>query len=435
MTLDRGDLQGNILRGYGFRHAGYLFAHMEQADAGRRLLRRLVGPITTEESWDEHPPSTLNVALTACGLKALELDLAAFTRFPAEFRIGMAARAEQLGDVGGSAPEFWDRGLGTGQAHILITVYAPTKTARDERMAFWKRQVDGDGLGLVHEQLADAPRHSREHFGFADGFSQPAVEGTKRDPRGEGVMRRFVGWRRVRLGEFVLGHRDEDGVVVGRELPLLRNGTFMVWRKLEQDVALFRRWIRELARGDPEEEDWLRAKIVGRWPNGDSLVRSPDGHDPGSGRNQFRYGRDLDGRRCPVGAHVRRAYPRDGLGWRTERTKRSRLIRRGMPYGRPLDEGATDPGDEKRGLIFVCLNASIARQFELVQSQWLGDGDAFGLGSARDVLVAQPHPAGRMTVEGSPPRFLSPPGPFVWTRGGEYLFVPGMKALRALATT
>jgi hypothetical protein len=106
-----------------------------------------------------------------------------------------------------------------------------------------------------------------------------------------------------------------------------------------------------------------------------------------------------------------------------------------MPYGRPLDEGATDPGDEKRGLIFVCLNASIARQFELVQGQWLGDGDAFGLGSERDVLVAQPHPAGRMTVQGSPPRFLSPPGPFVWTRGGEYLFVPGMEALRALART
>ena len=223
-------------------------------------------------------------------------------------------------------------------------------------------------------------------------------------------MRRFIGWRQVRLGEFVLGHRDEDGVVAGRELPLLRNGTFMVWRKLEQDVALFRRWIRELARGDPEEEDWLRAKIVGRWPNGDSLVRSPDGHDPGSGRNRFRYGRDLDGRRCPVGAHVRRAYPRDALGWRTERTKRSRLIRRGMPYGRPLHEGATDADDEERGLIFVCLNASIARQFELVQGQWLGDGDAFGLGNARDVLVAQPHPAGRMIVQGSPPRFLSPRG-------------------------
>jgi Dyp-type peroxidase family len=435
MTIDRGDLQGNILRGYRFRHAGYLFAHIEQADAGRRLLRRLVDSVTTEEKWDEHPPWTLNVALTACGLEALELDQAALTRFPAEFRIGMAARAEELGDVGPSAPEYWDGGLGTGQAHVLITVYAPTEAARDERMAFWKRQVDAGGLGLVHEQLADALRHSREHFGFADGFSQPAVEGTKRDPRGEGVMRRFIGWRRVRLGEFVLGHRDEDGVVAGRDLPLLRNGTFMVWRKLEQDVALFRRWIRELARGDPEEEDWLKAKIVGRWPNGDSLVRSPDGQDPGPGRNQFRYGRDLDGLRCPVGAHVRRAYPRDALGWRTERTKRSRLIRRGMPYGRPLDEGATDPDDEKRGLIFVCLNASIARQFELVQGQWLGDGDAFGLGSSRDVLVAKPHPTGTMTVQGSPPRFLSPPGQFVWTRGGEYLFVPGMDALRALAAT
>jgi hypothetical protein len=83
----------------------------------------------------------------------------------------------------------------------------------------------------------------------------------------------------------------------------------------------------------------------------------------------------------------------------------------------------------------VCLNASIARQFELVQGRWLGDGDAFGLGGARDVLVAQPHPGDTMTVQGSPPRFLSPPGQFVWTRGGEYLFVPGMDALRALAAS
>jgi Dyp-type peroxidase family len=435
MTLDRSDLQGNILRGYRLPHAGYLFVQVERADAGRRLLARLVDSVTTDEKWDGDPPWTLNVALTACGLKALELDLAALARFPAEFRIGMAARAHELGDVGRSAPELWDCGLGTGQAHVLITLHAPTEPARDERVAFWKGQVDGGGLRLVHEQLANTLPHSREHFGFADGFSQPAVEGTNRDPRGEGVLRRFSRWRQVRLGEFVLGHRDEDGVVAGRDLPLLRNGTFMVWRKLEQDVALFRRWIRELARGDAEEEDWLKAKIVGRWPNGDSLVRSPDGHDPGPGRNQFRYGRDLRGLRCPVGAHVRRAYPRDALGWRTERTKRSRLLRRGMPYGPPLDEGATDHGNEERGLIFVCLNASIARQFELVQGQWLGDGDAFGLGSARDLLVAPPHPAGRMILQGSPPRFLSPPGQFVWTRGGEYLFVPGMDALRALAAT
>ena len=246
-------------------------------------------------------------------------------------------------------------------------------------------------------------------------------------------MRRFWRWRELRLGEFVLGHRDEDGVVPARGVPLLYNGTFMVWRKLHQDVALFRRWVRDEAGGDPDEEDWVRAKIVGRWPNGDSLVRTPDGHTPRGKRNRFRYSRDKEGLRCPVGAHVRRANPRDGLGWRTERTRRSRLLRRGMPYGAELPEGALEDDRQKRGLIFVCLNASIARQFELVQSHWLNDGDAFGLGSDRDFLLGRADPAGKMTVPGDPPRFFSPQQQFVRMRGGEYLFVPGMTALEALA--
>lgn len=436
MTLDRGDLQGNLLSGYRFHHAGYLFVGVRQPDAGRRLLGRLVDAVTTEEKWAARPPWTLNVALTASGLRAVELDQAAFDRFPEEFRAGMAARARELGDVGRSAPRQWDAGLGTGHAHVLITLYASTSKERDELMASWEAQVVGDdGLRCVREQRADKLPSAREHFGFADGFSQPAIEGTTRDPRGEGVMRRLWGWRQVRLGEFVLGHRDEDGVVAGRDLPLLRNGTFMVWRKLEQDVALFRAWIREAAHGDPKEEEWLKAKIVGRWPNGDSLVRSPDGHDPGSGRNQFGYGRDLRGLRCPLGAHVRRAYPRDALGWRTERTKRHRLLRRGMAYGPELDDRSMEPDGRERGLIFVCLNASIARQFELVQGHWLGDGDAFGLGGERDFLVATPDRASKMTLQGTPPRYLAPPQQFVSTRGGEYLFVPGMTALRALAAS
>jgi hypothetical protein len=79
------------------------------------------------------------------------------------------------------------------------------------------------------------------------------------------------------------------------------------------------------------------------------------------------------------------------------------------------------------------VNASIARQFELVQGQWLNDGDAFGLGGERDFLVAAPDPASKMTLQGTPPRYLAPPQQFVWNRGGEYLFVPGLAALRALA--
>ena len=76
---------------------------------------------------------------------------------------------------------------------------------------------------------------------------------------------------------------------------------------------------------------------------------------------------------------MRRTNPRDALGWEGRLTARHRILRRGMPYGPPLPDGADDDGEE-RGLLFVCLQASIARQFEIVQTQWCNDGNAFGLG-------------------------------------------------------
>jgi hypothetical protein len=146
--------------------------------------------------------------------------------------------------------------------------------------------------------------------------------------------------------------------------------------------------------------------------------------------NEFDYGNDPDGVRCPLGAHVRRANPRVGLKWGTTRTKRHRIIRRGMPY----HDGETSG---TRGLIFVCFNADIARQFELIQGQWLMDGDAFGLGSDQDFLLGHDDPAGKTTIQGDrqrPARFLRRPDEqFVTTRGGYYLFVPGLSALESIA--
>ena len=136
------------------------------------------------------------------------------------------------------------------------------------------------------------------------------------------------------------------------------------------------------------------------------------------------------GLRCPLGAHVRRANPRDALGFYTERTRRNRIIRRGMPY---VDKDGT------KGLIFVCFNASIARQFEQIQGHWLMSGDTFGLGGERDFLIAGLDPgqaSERMTIQGNrarPPRFIMRDQQFVTVRGGHCLFVPGIAALRRIA--
>ena len=187
-------------------------------------------------------------------------------------------------------------------------------------------------------------------------------------------------------------------MVAGADAALLRNGTFMVWRKLEQDVPLFRRWLRHLAGEDPGEQERVAAKVVGRWREGGSLIRSPDASTAAGRGAGFSYARDRDGLRCPLGAHVRRANPRDSMGWRTERTKRHRIVRRGMPYGPRLPADTREGDGQERGLIFVCLNASITRQFELVQAHWLLDGDVFGLGREQDLLLAPADPRGKMTV-------------------------------------
>jgi Dyp-type peroxidase family len=210
----------------------------------------------------------------------------------------------------------------------------------------------------------------------------------------------------------------------------------MVWRKLHQDVAGFRAQLHEQAERLQLEEELVAAKLVGRWRDGSPLALRPDAPDPALGNdkqraNDFRYGDDPLGRSCPRGAHVRRTNPRDALGWEGRLTARHRILRRGMPYGPALAEGAADDG-VARGLLFVCLQASIARQFEIVQTQWCNDGNAFGLGREADPITG---PAGgevRHIIEGDPPRVASGLRSYVECRGGEYLVVPAISALRAL---
>jgi Dyp-type peroxidase family len=293
----------------------------------------------------------------------------------------------------------------------------------------------------VHEQEAALLEGEREHFGFRDGFAQPDIRDPVAGPnprRGGGTARRLGRWRQIEPGEFVLGYHDEDGGFPDEpEEPLGRNGSYMVVRKLHQDVALFARALREATRGDADRERALAAKVVGRWPDGTPLARSPDRPMPDIFKrpdqiNDFRYHHDPRGLDCPLGAHIRRANPRDAFGWQGRLTKRQRIIRRGMPYGPRLADTRHDDGRE-RGLMFICYQASISRQFEVVQSLWCNDGEPFGLGVDRDFLLGADPPEGKMTVPGHPPVFLHPLRSFVTTRGGDYFFVPGLRALRALA--
>jgi Dyp-type peroxidase family len=441
--LDLEDIQGNIVRGYGFPHARYTSIRITDQRAAQRFLAAIEEPVTTAEEWVAGKPEWCqNVAISFEGLARLGVPQRLLWTFPADFADGMRARAVQLGDVGPSAPEHWDPGLGDGSCHLLVSIHGRS-AARCEQEAAWvheRVELSRGGLEIVHEQPAAMLEGDREHFGFSDGMAQPSIEGSGApDHPGNGVPLDDGTWRPLKAGEFLLGYEDEDGVLPDAPPhPLGHNGTYMVIRKLHQDVALWRRILAEAGEHFPGGPDLLAAKIVGRWPDGTPLVLSPDRPDPSIADdpdrvNDFRYADDPDGLRCPLGAHVRRTYPRDALGWGGVMSVRHRMVRRGLPYGPPLPPGADDDGVD-RGLVFVSFQASIARQFEVVQEQWCNDGNAFRLGGDRDFLLGDPAGTGKMTIQGSPPHFLSPQPSFVTTRGGEYMLAPGMEALRALAT-
>ncbi len=448
MTRDASDTQGNILRGYThLPHVGYMFFRIADPDAVRTLLARTLTHVSTDVDWGDKSRVHVrfNVAFTYQGLAKLgrqaHFDAPAYV----DFRQGMAARARgQLRDIGANDPDRWEPPLRDG-ADVLFIVYWHDSNTGQAAAAQLCDQLQSRGLEESYVQRADMLAGQREQFGFADGFSQPilpAGDGTQDpDATGEGVLEpwslwrlRFrQRWRPVRLGEFLLGHCDEDDVAPGYDDPWLRNGTFMIWRKLEQHVDRFEHYLERAGGDDGQQRAWLGAKIVGRWRDGTSLIEAPYRSPRGAGgksNNTFRYMRDPAGVQCPIGAHVRRANPRDALGWWTHRTRRHRIIRRGVPY--------EDPGRGK-GLIFVCFNASISRQFELIQGHWLMDGDAFGLGSDRDLLLGHDDPDGKLTIQGDrrrPVKFLpAPEQPLITTRGGYYLFVPGIAALREIASS
>ena len=441
--VDLHDVQGNVLRAYDDDHAAYLFVEVGDPEAGRRLLRELSEVVTSATPWVVPPTVTVNVALSHAGLRRLGMAEGRLATFPVEFREGMAhpQRAAYLGDKGPAAPDRWEPGLRDDTTHLVIMLTAWRAERLDERTDDLAERIDlDDGLRLAHRLRAERFEDRREHFGFVDGVAQPRIEHV--EPPGtpaNGTPCR-TRWRPLPVGEFVLGHPDAEGV--RPEVPAggwARNGSYVVLRKLHQDVAAFRALVEEAGGDQPGGPELLAARLVGRWPDGTPLAVSPNHPDPAVAEdparvNHFRFSDDPDGLRCPVGAHIRRANPRDGVGVGGALTTRHRLVRRGLPYGPRLAPGAPDDGVD-RGLVFVAFAADLGRQFEFVLRRWLNDGDVLGLRGEPDPLLGIPE-EGRpllFKVPGAPPHLVEIDRPLVVARGGAYLFQPGRRALAALA--
>jgi Dyp-type peroxidase family len=402
----------------------------------------------------------LNIAFTWSGLKALGLAEEYLDGMPLAFRQGMAERAAILDDVGDWAPNRWEGALGRKDIHVLVAASCDAGDVAEYWEQIRKAAQGGAqpescadfiGCALIHQELGErieknpevreseakeqllakrfvlpegagqpeiegagptqAPpasasaaggseaneRFFYEPFGFRDGVGQPEIEGA--DPAQAPTA------RAIAAGEFILGYPDVDGNdqiaedFVGAPFrALCDNGTYMVFRKIEQHVTAFEE---ALGKGD------LATRAIGRRRDGVSLVvdKPPSLGDI----DAFDYRDDPDGLKCPFASHARRVNPRN------DESRRHRIIRRGIPY----------KDGNKQGMLFVCFNARIETQFEFLQSEWCRKGDFLGyFTEARDPAV------------GGGGSFVDPRTPlpyslnsFVTVKGGDYFFLPGMAAL------
>jgi Dyp-type peroxidase family len=485
----KADIQGLITSGYAHLPcAAYLFLSFRLAAPSRRWLNDLLPTITTAASWRTHPdtdkqkpPRTANIALTFSGLQSIGLSHDALCTFPPEFREGMASpdRSRILGDTEKSASQYWEFGNDiTPALHAMLVLHAASKEELEKWRGMHRSIIRQSGDGVVElDQIAQEgkrPAHGKEPFGFRDGIAQPQLAGIK----GEGVS----------TGEFVLGYRNEYNIIppnpvvkaeedAQRILPPFRNhhhahtayrdlglnGSYLVYRKLHQDVAGFWRFmqaeaVRSNGKADPKFMIWLAAKMVGRWPGGAPLTLSPEHDNLNLGKSDaFLYAEhDPTGRACPFGSHIRRTNPRDMIRPAPPReslhmSARHRILRRGTPYGpdlfdltlldNPDDEeraktilNVRDDG-EPRGLHFLCVNASIKSQFEFIQQAWANNPRFHGLTKNRDPLIGENGKADSsmlVPLQTGAIRTADLPR-FVTVKGGAYFFLPGLHALRFLA--
>lgn len=501
------DVQGIIAYGYGaLTCSSFVLLSVEDAEAARAWLGDLVPSLRTAKplAEDEPRPSTAtNVALSYAGLCRLGLLQEAGQGFSRPFREGITEpyRARVLGDRLDSAPEGWDWSDSGGRAKgadLLLLLYAeePEGLAalREEHLG----DLAGAGLCIVSEISGQAfgGKRMREHFGFADGISNPVLPHRRKD--GDADTHADL----IEPGEVLLGYCNHYGfrpfsphlseqesrpractLVPGTgRLDIGRNGSYLVLRQIEQDPFGFWDYVQRQAQrldgeGRPIEAKTLAAKMVGRWPDGAPLATHPEldpGPDLSPGQlNDFDFAEDEEGLRCPFGAHVRRLNPRGAhLGDTPDEARHiaggHRIVRRGRTYGEPLAESwsldalraaeeaeaADRPADGStgRGVMFMCFNADIRRQFEFLQQSWLMNPKFPGLYEDPDPLLGGRDPARakalglsgevRGLARGLRPGFQVP-GPglghrmpdlpaFTRVRGGGYFFMPGIRALKTL---
>ena len=477
--LDTDDIQGLVVRAYGrLPAARYLLLRVVDARAARTYLQSVHARINRASTSPE--TFALQIAFTAQGLDALGVAKPILDTFSREFLEGMdqTDRADALGDRDANDPSGWIWGHEDTQVHAMLMVYALAPLLGTHVAA--ERAAMAGGFDVVLERETAKLADDKEHFGWRDGLSMPKIAGVPPDPLRESHRTPRDWWTTpIPAGEFVLGYRNDYKVYTefptvelvddpanllpfapdGARKSIGRNGTYLVYREMTQDVHAFWSYLQSSSReigSDPQSRAIaLGAKMVGRWPNGAPMVAAPDAEVTAKvDDNDFMYASDRAGTACPHGAHIRRANPRDVLAIEDRSAEASELmvrkhqmVRRGRPFGRALAESmaardlmAAPRDDVRRGLHFICLVGDINRQFEFVQRAWIHsptfdsmyrDGDAISAGRR---APGSENPNDEFTCPAVPVRRKYKAVPqFTTLVGGAYFFLPGLRALAYIA--
>jgi deferrochelatase/peroxidase EfeB len=444
---DSRNVQGLILRGYTHPFSCHmLFRFLHKTGAGQ-FINALMPYLQSAEDWGQNKPAKmLNIGLTYNSVILVDDKLKG--QFPPAFMQGPASSNSQVSlyDLGASDPsKWWHKSFQTSDIHCIIHIYALTADTLSSLVTTVSQAATA---GSVKElfPLADGTRRLEQYelpdetvyFGYRDGIDNPAL-GWPSDPAKTVPSD---------LNNFVIGYPGspfEPGPTQGDAGRFAKDGCYNAFRVLYQDVQKFDKCLQDNAPGVAantrmsvrDAADWLAAKLVGRWFDGSPLILSPDAPDPKtSTRTDFGYTGDTTGVRCPFSAHTRVANPRDE-GVFIQDQPVPRLIRRGMPYGKP-PEPPDYSGD--RGLIGLFLCGGLAEQFELIYS-WMNTNNFSALFdpnyNSQDAVLANratPNVDSSFTIptqEGSIK--LSDLPQFIVTRGTAYCLLPSIQTLRAIA--
>ncbi len=443
-------LQANILQAHQCPYAFHLFLHFSDGAPARALLKRLVDdgetPITRASDQFQHrqrrkadvtyvAPVLLTVALSCEGYRLMGIDDRLIPADPA-FRTGMQLRASAwLGDAPGLSrwePYFRQRGEDRrfrpeAAIHAMITLAGTDlpmlqgrRIAVDSLLAASGVRTVGSEFG---QQLYNADGRPIEHFGFVDSVSNPIFL----DDR----ARRGQAWDAAAPLGVVL-ERCPGGAEVD-------HGSYVAFRKLEQNVRQFADMRQALASSLGTSEEVAAALVVGRSQDGSPLVSRMQGS---TGDNDFDYRDDMSGVRCPYAAHVRKMNPRGSSSGRpgervqmVQSEQRHLIARRGITYGTRSEQrdGGGAPADRPEGgvgLLFVCYQSSITDQFEHLQRVWANATTFPPVGlphAGRDLLIGagdEPFAARFADLGANLVRRVIPT--CVVPKGGEYFFAPSV---------